>query len=125
MEQNITAYQLVTQATGKIRFEAMYVKYFMGTPYCAVFDTYPPNENTTILICRRLAEDEPNYRATKCNLISFDLTRNAKKIGTFVVESKASTEAEATRIVEANIRGAEAMQRLFQEGGESLETGSD
>lgn len=108
----LAGYQLINQATQQIRFEAMYVKYYFETPYCAIFEEYPA-ASTRILICRRLPDGEQNYRVTRCSLISRTLSGERKDIGTYVIEKEVRTEKDATAAVEASLRGTVALQRAL------------
>lgn len=106
-------YQLIRENDGTVRFEGAYVKYYPGSAYCAVFEHYPAKQ-TRILICRQIESDHAHYGHHRCRLQRVQSHTTPAEVGCYTVLCEVSSEEEATKAVEANRKGMEALQKILQ-----------
>ena len=112
MTNRVELYRLIREHDQKVMFSGSYVKYYLGTPFCAIFEEYP-SEQTTIQVCKRLPDDTRDFKYLRCVLMSMDMETNQPKAsGTFLIMREVKTEKEATAVVKANSQTAQLLQGL-------------
>lgn len=112
MRKTVVPYQLIRVKSGKVVFEAAYVKYYPGANYCAMFERYPSSQ-TKVLICRKVEPNEDQYGFRLCKLVSRGQDNSENQIGFYVQESTVASEKEANERLEQNMKGVTAIAQAL------------
>jgi hypothetical protein len=112
-EQRTLPYALIRDKDGELLFEASYAKHY-AEGYCALFLQYPSSD-TQIQLCRKLETRDTSYGYNLVRLVRRFTLDEATDIGYYVPLCEASSEEEATKIMQDNITAEIAFQSLMEE----------
>lgn len=111
--EKISIYQLIAEEDQTLRFSGAYTKYFPSSPYCAIFEDYPA-QHTHVLVCKKVEDGQTGYGLHRCRLLTYQDRASPIELGTYVVIREVSSEEEAVKVVNANLRGQEELLKIFK-----------
>lgn len=106
-------YKLIRQKDSQPVFAATYAKHFRDGDYCALMEEYP-SDNTRVLLCRKVSENEKGYGFRLCRLISHGTNREEKVIGYYVSMCETRSEQEAQDKLKANLSGNDLIASVLK-----------
>lgn len=103
MKNGNIPYQLIQEKTGDTLFRAAFVKYYPGSPFCALMEEYPA-EKTKIWVCRKVDHQTTDFGYRLAKLVSSSYG-SERIIGHYVKVFEAFSEKEAEDRLISNMIG--------------------